>query len=74
MTPERWMAPLWEPSTGGTGKPEKTSVTRQQLSKHTYTATGMHTTTEESWEAVFSVWPIPRPFNEDQRDKLVSCE
>jgi hypothetical protein len=32
----------------------------------------MHATTEETWEAEFSVWSIPRLYNEEQWDKSVS--
>jgi hypothetical protein len=47
------------------------SIARQRLGKHSPAAMDMHATIEEPWE-VFSVWFMPRLYNEDQWDKLVS--
>jgi hypothetical protein len=55
-----------------TAQPEKTPTARYWLSKYTSAETDMHATTEEMWEAEYSVWSIPRLYNEDHWDKSVS--
>jgi hypothetical protein len=45
---------------------------RQRPGKHMSAATNKHATTEELWRAVFSVWSVPRLYNEDKREKLLS--
>jgi hypothetical protein len=47
---------------------------RQRHSKHVSMSTNTPTTGEDLWELVFSVWSALRLYNEDQRDKLGSCE
>jgi hypothetical protein len=42
------------------------AIVRQQLGKHTPIATDMHATTE-LLEAVFSLWSVPRLYNEGQQ-------
>jgi hypothetical protein len=37
-------------------------------------AIDFHAKTEKEWEAVFSVWSMPRLYDEDQYDKLVRYE
>lgn len=49
-------------------------MAKQQLGKQTSMAMDMHATTEDVLEAVISVWPILKLHDEDQWDKLVSCE
>jgi hypothetical protein len=51
-------------------KPAETTVARERLCKHacchTMAVTDMHATTEELLEAVFSLWSVPRLYNEGQ--------
>jgi hypothetical protein len=49
------------------------AMARQKLAKHTPVAKDMHTTIE-LLEAVISVQSMLKLYNEDKRDKLVSCE
>jgi hypothetical protein len=48
------------------------AVARQWHGKQVSMATNTPTTIEEWWEGVFSVQSMPRLYNEDQQDKLVT--
>jgi hypothetical protein len=49
---------------GGIAEPEETVVVRQWLSKQAPLAMDMHATTEELLEAVFSMRPMPRLYDD----------
>jgi hypothetical protein len=55
-------------------EPEKTSIASQWHGKRVLVAMNTHATIEEPWEAVFYMRSVPRLYNEDQGDKLVSYE
>jgi hypothetical protein len=46
------------------------AIARQRLGKHIAVATDTHSAIEELLESVFSVWPVPRPYNEDQWESI----
>jgi hypothetical protein len=50
---------------GRISEPEEMAVPRQWHGKHVSTATGTSETIEELWEVLFSVWSMPRLYNED---------
>jgi hypothetical protein len=52
-------------------EPEETVIARQWLGKHASVAKDMHATMEELLDVVFSMWSVPRLYN-DKREKLVS--
>lgn len=55
-------------------KREEKAMAKQHLGKHTPVGMDLHAITEKLLEAVISVRSILKLHNEDQRDKLVSCE
>jgi hypothetical protein len=51
---------------------EEAAIARQRRVKHVSAAMNQHPAIEELLEAVFSVWSTPRPYSEDQLEKLMS--
>jgi hypothetical protein len=49
-------------------------ITLHHSKCHVSITTIIHATVDELWEVVFPVGSIPRPYHENQQDKLVSLE
>jgi hypothetical protein len=54
--------------------PENTSIARARHGKHVCAVTNNHATTDELFKAVFSMRSVPRLYEENQREFLVSRE
>jgi hypothetical protein len=48
--------------------PEETAIARQLHAKQVFVATYTHTTIEELWEAVFSMWSMLKLYNKNRID------
>jgi hypothetical protein len=55
-------------------QPEETAIARQRHGKHVSVAVDMHATVEELLEAVFSMWSVPRLYNENLWANYLSHE